>query len=57
MSHNKSKAVVEIVIIYLLIGISGFLSYFFINPENEMLRFFIADLVMTVVVFAFSLLK
>jgi steroid 5-alpha reductase family enzyme len=33
------------------------LSYLFINPENEMLRFFIADLVMTVVVFAFSLLK
>ncbi len=57
MSHQKSKAVVEIVIIYLLIGISGLLSYFFINPGNEMLQFFIADLVMTVVVFAFSLLK
>jgi steroid 5-alpha reductase family enzyme len=40
-----------------LVGISGYLSYLFINPENEMLRFFIADLVMTVVVFAFSLLK
>ena len=60
MNHNvnqKPKAVAEIVVIYLIIGISGFLSYYFINPENELLRFLIADLIMTVVTFAFSLLK
>ena len=60
MNHNvnqKPKAVAEIAVIYLIIGISGFLSYYFINPENELLRFLIADLIMTVVTFAFSLLK
>ena len=60
MNHNvnqKPKAVAEIVVIYLIIGISGFLSYYFINPGNELLRFLIADLIMTVVTFAFSLLK
>jgi len=55
--NQKSKAVVEIVVMYLVIGLSGFLSYYFINPANELLRFLIADLVMTLVTFSFSLLK
>ena len=57
MSHNKSKAVVEIILIYLIIGIGGFLSYHFYDPQNEMLRFLVADLVMTVLAYIFSLLK
>lgn len=57
MSHNKSKAVVEITLIYLIIGIGGYLSYHFYDPQNEMLRFLVADLVMTVLAFVFSLLK
>jgi steroid 5-alpha reductase family enzyme len=57
MSHNKSKAVVEITLIYLIIGIGGYLSYHFYDPQNEMLRFLVADLVMTVLAFVFSLIK
>jgi steroid 5-alpha reductase family enzyme len=57
MSHNKSKAVVEIILIYLIIGIGGYLSYHFYDPQNEMLRFLVADLVMTVLAYVFSLLK
>ena len=57
MSHNKSKAVVEITLIYLIIGIGGYLSYHFYDPQNEKLRFLVADLVMTVLAFVFSLIK
>jgi steroid 5-alpha reductase family enzyme len=57
MSHNKSKAVVEIILIYLIIGIGGYLSYHFYDPQNEMLRFLVADLVMTVLAYVFSWLK
>ena len=57
MSHNKSKAVVEITLIYLIIGIGGYLSYHFYDSQYEMLRFLVADLVMTVLAFVFSLIK
>ena len=57
MSQNKSKAVIEIFLIYLVIGIGGYLCYQLYNPQDEMLRFLLADLVMTVLAFGFSLLK
>lgn len=56
MSH-KTKPGLEIFIIYTVIGLAGFLTYFFINPENEILRFLYADLSMTIVAFMFSLIK
>lgn len=56
MSEHK-KPFVEICAIYIIIGISGYLSYHFIDIDNVMLRFLVADLVMTVVTFAFSIYK
>jgi steroid 5-alpha reductase family enzyme len=56
MSQHK-KPFLEIAIIYLIIGVSGYLSYKFIPIEKEIYRFLVADLVMTVVTFAFSLYK
>lgn len=56
MSQDK-KSFLEISFIYLIIGISGFLSYHFIVFENELIRFLVADLVMTIITFIFSLLK
>jgi steroid 5-alpha reductase family enzyme len=54
---QQQKPFFEIIIIYLVIGLSGFLAYKLVPVENEMIRFFLADLVMTVVTFAFSLYK
>ena len=56
MSQDK-KSFLEISFIYLIIGISGYLSYHFLVFENEMIRFLVADLVMTIVTFIFSLWK
>ncbi len=53
--HNKPFA--EIIFIYLIIGLCGFLSYRFLPFESKTGRFFAADLVMTVVTFLFSLYK
>ena len=56
MSSNK-KPFLEITFIYLIIGISGLLSYLFVPLENELLKFLMADLVMTVVAYLFSVYK
>ncbi|MFN0083387.1 MAG: DUF1295 domain-containing protein [Ferruginibacter sp.] len=56
MSTHK-KPILEILFIYFIIGVSGYLSYTFINLKSDILRFFVADLVMTVVTFSFSLYK
>ena len=56
MSLHK-KPFFEISLIYVIISISGLLSYLFIPLENEMLQFLVADLVMTVVAYLFSVYK
>lgn len=52
-----SKDLFSIIFIYVIISISGLLSWLFVPVDGEILRFFIADLVMTVVCFTFSLIK
>lgn len=54
---DKSKALLEITIMYVLIAISGVLSYKYIVTKDPIMNLLIADLVMTVVVFVFSLIK
>ena len=54
---KKQKALLEIGIIYLVVGISGWITYQFFQDEDTVLRFIYADLSMTIVTFFFSLLK
>ncbi len=53
----KKKALQEITLMYLIIALSGVFSYKFIQTDDVILDFLIADLVMTVVTFIFSLIK
>lgn len=53
----KTSRLLSVSVIYLLIGISGILSFYFIPLESVLLKFLIADLVMTLVTFACSLWK
>lgn len=55
--NNKKRDLIQITIIYILIAISGLLSYEYIPLEGELIRFLVADLVMTITCFAFSILK
>jgi len=51
------RTFLEITLYYIIILIAGILSYQYIECENIMLRFLIADCVMTVVTFIFSIIK
>lgn len=51
------RTFLEITLYYIVILIAGILSYQYIECENVMLRFLIADGVMTVVTFVFSVIK
>lgn len=53
---NKLKPTLEIIIIYIIITLSGFITYNLLQTESEILRFFISDLVMTIVCFLFSVI-
>lgn len=54
---KKQLALTEIGIIYLIIGIVGWGTFHFFKNETIVWRFLYADLGMTVVTFAFSILK
>lgn len=54
-SSTKQSGVVTITIIYLLIALSGWLSWYFIPIKNEVIAFLVADIVMTIVCFSFSM--
>ncbi len=56
MSQHK-KPFLSITMIYIIIGLSGYISYQFIPMESSISRFLVADLVMTLVTFIFSLYK
>jgi steroid 5-alpha reductase family enzyme len=56
MSH-KSKAILEITVYYLLIGLTGWLVFRSLPQEEAIFRFLYADLAMTGVTFFFSLLR
>lgn len=53
----SSKSLTEISFIYLIIGISGAISYYFLPISGDLQRFFAADLVMTVVTYFISVYK
>ena len=53
----KKKALIEITLMYLIIALSGVFSYKFIQTDNIILDFLVADLVMTLVTFIFSIGK
>lgn len=56
MSSSKSHPL-QIVAIYIIIALSGILSWKYILMDNEILSFLVADIVMTIVCFIFSLIK
>lgn len=55
--NPKSKAILEITIYYLLIGLAGWLVFQNLPQEEVILRFLYADLAMTVVTFFFSIIR
>lgn len=55
--NTKQKALTEVSIFYIIIGLAGWLTFDYFSSEDAVLRFFYADLSMTFVAFLFSLLK
>ncbi len=55
--NKKQRALLEVIIIYLIVGFAGWGTYLFFQEEGTVLRFIYADLSMTIVTFFFSLLK
>jgi len=56
MIQNKAH-IFQILLIYLVIGISGYTTWSFLPIDNEIIRFLISDIVMTFVCFFFSVIK
>ena len=54
---TRLNHLMQIVFMYIIIGLSGFLSWKYMPIEGEVFRFFIAHVVMTIVCFIFSILK
>ena len=54
---KKQSALLQVSIIYLIIGFVGWLAFQYFQNESSVLRFIYADLSMTIVAFCFSLLK
>ncbi|WP_044205070.1 DUF1295 domain-containing protein [Flammeovirga sp. OC4] len=55
--NKKQQALLEITIIYLIVGAVGYLTFQYTEYESLALRFLVADLAMTVVTFVFSVVK
>jgi steroid 5-alpha reductase family enzyme len=54
---KKRRALIEVTIMYILIGVLGWVTYEIFNNEKSLMRFLYADLTMTLAAFIFSLLK
>jgi steroid 5-alpha reductase family enzyme len=54
--NTKKSSLVKIALIYMLAGAVGFVTLVLLNREEMVLKFLIADLLMTIVVFIFSLI-
>lgn len=54
---TKTNHLLQITMIYVIIAASGFLSWKYIPIDDPILSFLVADLVMTVVCFIYSLIK
>lgn len=55
--NQKTAHLIQITLIYIVIGISGLLTYRYSGIDNEIIAFGLADVVMTIICFMFSLLK
>lgn len=55
--NKRTTDLLQIVFIYLVIGVSGYFAYIYSPFKEEILSFLFADLVMTVVCFLFSVIK
>jgi len=56
MIQNKADTF-QILLMYLVIGLSGYITWSMLPMDNEVIRFLISDIVMTFVCFFFSMLK
>ena len=54
---DKNKSLVEVTIMYVIVGILGWLTYVSLENEEPLMRFLYADLLMTVVTYVFSIFK
>jgi steroid 5-alpha reductase family enzyme len=54
---DKRRALLEVTIMYIIIGTLGWVSYYILDNEEPIMRFLYADLVMTLATFIFSLIK
>ena len=54
---NKRRALLEVTIMYIIIGAVGWAAYQMLGNEEALMRFLYADLVMTLVTFIFSQIK
>jgi len=54
---KKQNALAEITIIYIIVGVVGWVTFHYFQDEGTVVRFIYADLSMTIVTFFFSLLK
>ena len=55
--NQKTAHLIQITLIYIVIGISGYLTYRYSGTDNEIMAFGLADIVMTIICFVFSLIK
>ena len=54
---EKQKALLQVTLIYLLVGLVGWATFEYFEDTGIVLRFIYADLVMTFVTYLFSVLK
>ena len=54
---NKTRVLLEVTFIYVVIGIIGWVTYDLLNNMEPLMRFLYADLAMTIATFIFSLIK
>ena len=54
---KKTFDLLQITLIYIVIGIAGLMTYQFCGISNDIIAFLIADIVMTIVCFFFSVIK
>jgi len=56
MIQNKTHTF-QILLMYLAIGLSGYITWSLLPIDNEVIRFLISDIMMTFVCFFFSIIK
>ena len=55
--NDKQKALIQVSLIYLVVGLAGWATFEYFEGTQIVLRFIYADLVMTLVTYLFSVLK